>query len=114
MTFSNHYDSDSMCRYPVSTKLNNSQNEGAESAAPVTLDTPIQARLFWLQLLLNTHAATQNPFHTKVRISVLLCVGYAGGGGQSDQALSWLERACDEHSGHVVFLKVEAEISAKS
>ena len=21
----------------------------------------------------------------------------------------WLERACDEHSGHVVFLKVEAE-----
>ncbi len=29
--------------------------------------------------------------------------------GQSDQALSWLERACDEHSGHVVFLKVEAE-----
>ena len=90
MTFSNHYDSDSMCRYPVSTKLNNSQNEGAESAAPVTLDTPIQARLFWLQLLLNTHAATQNPFHTKVRISVLLCVGYAGGGGQSDQALSWL------------------------
>jgi TolB-like protein/DNA-binding winged helix-turn-helix (wHTH) protein/tetratricopeptide (TPR) repeat protein len=29
--------------------------------------------------------------------------------GQSEQALSWLERACDEHSGHVVFLKVEAE-----
>ena len=29
--------------------------------------------------------------------------------GQSDQALSWLERAWDEHSGHVVFLKVEAE-----
>jgi hypothetical protein len=35
-----------MRRYPVSTKLNNSQNEGAESATPVTLDTPIQARLF--------------------------------------------------------------------
>ena len=29
--------------------------------------------------------------------------------GQSDQALSWLERACDEHGGHVVFLKEEAE-----
>ncbi len=40
------YDTAQMRRYPVSTKLNNSQNEGAESAAPVTLDTPIQARLF--------------------------------------------------------------------
>lgn len=40
------YDTDQMRRYPVSTKLNNSQNEGAETAAPVTLDTPIQARLF--------------------------------------------------------------------
>jgi putative SOS response-associated peptidase YedK len=40
------YDADSMRRYPVSTKLNNSQNEGAESAAPVTLDTPIQACVF--------------------------------------------------------------------
>lgn len=40
------YDADQMRRYPVSTKLNNSQNEGAETAAPVTLDTPIQTRLF--------------------------------------------------------------------
>ena len=40
------YDAEQMRRYPVSTKLNNSQNEGAETAAPVTLDTPIQARLF--------------------------------------------------------------------
>jgi putative SOS response-associated peptidase YedK len=40
------YDTDLMRRYPVNTKLNNSQNEGAECAAPVTLDTPIQARLF--------------------------------------------------------------------
>ncbi len=40
------YDIAQMRRYPVSTKLNNSQNEGAESATPVTLDTPIQARLF--------------------------------------------------------------------
>jgi len=40
------YDAAQMRRYPVSTKLNNSQNEGAESATPVTLDTPIQARLF--------------------------------------------------------------------
>jgi len=40
------YDADQMRRYPVSTKLNNSQNEGAESATPVTLDTLTQARLF--------------------------------------------------------------------
>jgi len=40
------YDAAQMRRYPVSTKLNNSQNEGAESATPVTLDTPVQARLF--------------------------------------------------------------------
>lgn len=40
------YDAEQMRRYPVSTKLNNSQNEGAESAAPVTLDMPTQARLF--------------------------------------------------------------------
>ncbi len=40
------YDAAQMRRYPVSTKLNNSQNEGAESAMPVTLGTPIQARLF--------------------------------------------------------------------
>jgi putative SOS response-associated peptidase YedK len=40
------YDAAQMRRYPVSTKLNNSQNEGAESAMPVTLDTPMQARLF--------------------------------------------------------------------
>jgi putative SOS response-associated peptidase YedK len=40
------YDGDQMRRYPVSTKLNNSQNEGAECAAPVTLDTPVQAWLF--------------------------------------------------------------------
>jgi putative SOS response-associated peptidase YedK len=40
------YDADQMRRYPVSTKLNNSQNEGAEFAAPVKLDTPTQARLF--------------------------------------------------------------------
>jgi putative SOS response-associated peptidase YedK len=35
------YDAAQMRRYPVSTKLNNSQNEGAESATPVTLDTPV-------------------------------------------------------------------------
>ena len=43
------YDADLMRRYPVSTKLDNSQNEGSEAAAPVTLDTPIQARLFLTQ-----------------------------------------------------------------
>ena len=32
------YDADQMRRYPVSTKLNNSRNEGAEAAAPVKLD----------------------------------------------------------------------------
>ncbi|HJT71717.1 MAG TPA: SOS response-associated peptidase [Terriglobales bacterium] len=35
------YDADQMRRYPVSTKLNNSKNEGAESAAPVTLADPL-------------------------------------------------------------------------
>ena len=40
------YDTAQMRGYPVSTKLNNSQNEAAESATPVTLDTPMQARLF--------------------------------------------------------------------
>jgi hypothetical protein len=45
-----------MRRYPVSTKLKNSQNKSTESAALVTLDTPIQARLSSYQLLLNIHA----------------------------------------------------------
>ncbi len=40
------YDADQMRRYPVSTKLNNSRNEGAENASPVTLDTSTQTRLF--------------------------------------------------------------------
>jgi hypothetical protein len=35
-------DSDLIPRYPVSAKVNNSQNEGAESATPVTLDTGCQ------------------------------------------------------------------------
>lgn len=35
------YDADQMRRYPVSRKLNNSKNEGAECAAPVTLDDPL-------------------------------------------------------------------------
>lgn len=29
--------------------------------------------------------------------------------GENDQAVSWLEKACDERSGQVAFLKVEAE-----
>jgi putative SOS response-associated peptidase YedK len=40
------YDATQMRRYPVSTKMNNSKNEGAESAAPVTLDTAVEPRLF--------------------------------------------------------------------
>jgi putative SOS response-associated peptidase YedK len=40
------YDANLMRRYPVSTKLNNSKNDDAESASPVTLDTPTQPRLF--------------------------------------------------------------------
>jgi len=40
------YDAAQMRRYPVSRKLNNSKIDDAESASPVTLDTPIQARLF--------------------------------------------------------------------
>lgn len=35
------YDAEKMRRYPVSAKLNNSRNEGADSAAPVTLDSPL-------------------------------------------------------------------------
>ena len=40
------YDANLMRRYPVSRKLNNSTIDDAESAAPVTLDTPSQAKLF--------------------------------------------------------------------
>lgn len=40
------YDPNLMRRYPVTGKLNNSRNDDAESAAQVTLDSPIQARLF--------------------------------------------------------------------
>jgi putative SOS response-associated peptidase YedK len=40
------YDSSLMRRYPVSRKLNNSKNDDAESAAPVTLDSSIQDKLF--------------------------------------------------------------------
>lgn len=35
------YDADQMRRYPVSMKLNNSKNEGAESAVRVTLDAQL-------------------------------------------------------------------------
>jgi len=40
------YDANLMRRYPVSRKLNNSQNDDVESASRVTLDTPKQAKLF--------------------------------------------------------------------
>jgi putative SOS response-associated peptidase YedK len=40
------YDPDLMRRHPVSTKLNHSQNDDADSAAPIVLDAPIQAHLF--------------------------------------------------------------------
>ncbi len=40
------YDPDQMRRYPVNTKLNNSQNENAEAAARVTLERRTQERLF--------------------------------------------------------------------
>ena len=40
------FDPGLMRRYPVSTRLNNSRNDDAESAAPVTLDTPSQNKLF--------------------------------------------------------------------
>jgi putative SOS response-associated peptidase YedK len=40
------YDANLMRRYPVSRKLNNSKIDDAESAAPVTLDTPSQQSLF--------------------------------------------------------------------
>jgi putative SOS response-associated peptidase YedK len=40
------YDASLMRRYPVSRKLNNSQNDDSDSALPVTLDVPTQERLF--------------------------------------------------------------------
>ena len=40
------YDASLMRRYPVSMKLNNSRIDDAESASPVTLDTPTQTKLF--------------------------------------------------------------------
>jgi len=40
------YDANLMRRYPVNRKLNNSNNDDAESASPVILDTPTQANLF--------------------------------------------------------------------
>jgi putative SOS response-associated peptidase YedK len=40
------YDANLMRRYPVSMKLNNSRIDDAESASPLTLDTPTQAKLF--------------------------------------------------------------------
>ena len=40
------YEANLMRRYPVSRKLNNSRIDDAESALPVTLDTPTQGQLF--------------------------------------------------------------------
>jgi len=40
------YDAALMRRYPVSRRLNNSNNDDAESASAVILDTPTQAKLF--------------------------------------------------------------------
>ena len=40
------YDANLMRRYPVSTNLNNSKIDDAESASPVILDTPARAKLF--------------------------------------------------------------------
>jgi putative SOS response-associated peptidase YedK len=40
------YEATSMRRHPVSTRLNNSKNDNAESAVPVTLETPKQDSLF--------------------------------------------------------------------
>jgi putative SOS response-associated peptidase YedK len=40
------YDANLMRLYPVNRKLNNSNNDDAESASPVILDTPTQAKLF--------------------------------------------------------------------
>ena len=40
------YDASRMRQYPVSTKLNNANNDDRESAARIELDSPSQARLF--------------------------------------------------------------------
>lgn len=37
----NPYDAAQMRRYPVSTKLDNTKNEGAAASAPVTLDAQL-------------------------------------------------------------------------
>ena len=37
------YEADQMRRYPVSTTLNNSKNEGADAAAPVKLDALLKS-----------------------------------------------------------------------
>jgi len=42
----NPFHANLMRRYPVSMKLNNSKTDDAESASPVTLDTPTQGQLF--------------------------------------------------------------------
>jgi putative SOS response-associated peptidase YedK len=42
----NPYDANLMRKYPVSRKLNNSRIDDAESASPVILETPTQAKLF--------------------------------------------------------------------
>jgi putative SOS response-associated peptidase YedK len=40
------YDATLMRRYPVNRKLNNSRNDDAESASPITLTLPAQDSLF--------------------------------------------------------------------
>jgi putative SOS response-associated peptidase YedK len=40
------YDAELMRRYPVSRRLNNSQNDDAESVTPITLEVPTQSRGF--------------------------------------------------------------------
>jgi putative SOS response-associated peptidase YedK len=40
------YDASAMRRYPVSTRLNNSENDDPECAKPIVIDVPAQAQLF--------------------------------------------------------------------
>jgi hypothetical protein len=40
------YDPGMMRHYPLSPRVNSAQNEDADSAAPITLETPAHAQLF--------------------------------------------------------------------
>ena len=62
------YDGNLMRRYPVSRKLNNSNNEDAESTAPITLDTPPNAALLASTAFEQTRGDSRTPPHRHRRL----------------------------------------------